>query len=128
MSEFNFTEDSWKYYVECLNDDYGYDAGIEVFGDTPDTLSAEVDSDVYGGYPPTITFTTELDSDGETDYITFIPIVEFPALDGSESSYADHISYILDIYADKLGKWVKSIMTNPYSIDRYTADDEGYYN
>lgn len=112
-------------YVDYL-DGIAYKYGIRVSGDSPETLSFYVEPD--GQLPsPTIQVAIELDSDGETDYTYFMPIVTLPELDSTQLDYADTIHYLLNTWADNIGKFCKELINTPYRDDKYIyVDDEDY--
>lgn len=112
-------------YVAYL-DDIASKYNMSVIGETPETLRVDVapDSNYPNNDTPSIRFSTELDSDGETDYIYFMPIVAFPELDSSDLSYADSIQYLLQAWSDDIGGFCKEIIQNPYIIDNYDMYDE----
>ena len=118
---------NFEQYVEALNADFSYKYGIGLRAvSLPDSdfgLAADVNDDEYGGYAPTITFTTELDSDGESQYIYFWPVLEFPIIDSSELNFGDSTHYILDRW-EALGRWVKEMIEYPYEIDGYYGYDD----
>ena len=112
-------------YVEHI-DNIAYKYNMSVTGESPETLRVDVAPDT--NYPnnetPSIRFSIELDSDGESDYIYFMPIVSFPTLDSLDLSYADTIQYLLQSWADDIGGFCKEIIQNPYIIDNYDMYEE----
>ena len=117
-----YEEDSFVEYVAHM-DNIASKYNMYVTGDSPETFSVQVSPN--DGYPlPTIEVSSELDSDGETDYIYFMPKVTFPVLDSANLSYADTIQFLLSTWADEIGGFCKELIQNPYSIDRYSYDEE----
>jgi len=112
---------SFDEYVESIND-ISYEYGIEVYNNHG-TLGVITDISEYGDYPPTITFEVELYSDGETNYTSFLPVIEFPTLDSSEL-IGKTIYYILERWV-KLGAWVNEMSRRPFEQDLNSEYDEG---
>lgn len=115
LSTSDYDIDSFSEYIDDVNN-MAYHHGLQVSGTNPDTFSIEADPSYFYDYPPTFSVTTELDSDGETNYITFLPIVDFPVLDASELNFSDSMHSIIERWAD-VGEFVNQLIKYPYSID-----------
>lgn len=111
---------SFANFVEAAND-AGHSSGVQVSGTGPDDLEFSIVTDAFGDCPPTITYRTELDSDGEEQFMYFLPILEIPTLDTYEMDAS--IGYYFR-QCESLGKFVKWLFDHPYSVPRYT---EGLY-
>ena len=112
MRRYNQTE-SWEKYLEELD---GYVMkGYYVSGDSPNNLKLIPNSKLE--YLPEIELKPELDSDGETDMIYFMPVITFPVLDTTKLDFADSVYYYLDKWHDIVGYIAKKLVTCPYKIE-----------
>ena len=104
----NFVE-----YVDYIDGEL-YRANCAASGNTPDTFRIEVDPSAFDGLPYSVSIKTELESDGESNYIYFLPVISFPRLDTAELDFADSASYYLSKWEESIRKLTKIMFDNPY--------------
>lgn len=119
----NYTEQSFNYYVSIMNDRICH-ANCELVGTKPNNLRLEFDPNQFDGYPPVVRFNIELDSDGESDYIYFMPVISFPELNSSDLNYRDSAEYIIGLWKEAAEILTKAFIGSPYSVYNYTLEED----
>lgn len=121
MSNYTVYGNDWNDYLDTVNGKADY-CGIELFGQ-PDAIGVDIDQTHWEYGVISIQFNTELDSDGETDYIYLVPTVTLPTIDCSKLPYSDSFHYYATLL-EELGSFIKWLYDNPFRISR----DEDYYD
>ena len=111
-----YESNSFADYMDDLNGKL-YHANCEAVGSSPDNFRIEVDPTSFNNYPFSVRVETELDSDGESNMIYFLPVITFPELDTSELAFADSASYIVSRWTESVDILTKVMFDNPYVKD-----------
>lgn len=120
----DYTQDSWANYLENLDDVTSY-YGFSAQGSTPEKFRLQAMPEKWA---PDLNFVPEIDivPEVEGDKIYFMPIVKVPPIDSRLARYSDDVAYCLKLLykTNDLGGVCQLLLTHPYSIDKYTYEDE----